>query len=102
VTETDGTVHVFDRTVIGPWQGARHLLGHITDRNGRTTTLTYDAQDRLVRVEDHLGNALRFAYDANNKLVRVSDPLGRQTTFSYTPDGSRLVRIVPPDGTIID
>ena len=100
LTTTNGTVYRFSGAVSGPWPGTRYPLRTITDRDGRITTLTYDAQNRLTRVQDPFGNALTFTYDGASHLSTVTDPLSRVTTLSYDT-GNNLTSLNRPDGTVI-
>src|SRR5690606_37460552 len=43
-------------------------LQTITNRDGRTQTLTYDTGSRLVAVTDDIGRALHFSYDASSRI----------------------------------
>ncbi len=57
-----------------------------TDRNGYTTSLTYDASGRLTTITDPAGRALTVSYNPAGRIAGVSDPIGR--TVSYAYDGS--------------
>ena len=65
-------------------------LTSVTDRNGNTLTLNYEAGvngfKRIKSVSD--GNrSLTFSYlTGTNLLSQVSDPLGRSVTFGYEPN----------------
>jgi len=54
-----------------------------TDHLGRTTSLTYDALNRLVDTTDALGGQTKVAYDGNGNVVSRTDALGRKTTSAY-------------------
>ena len=61
----------------------------ITDRNGNTLTLDYDAQDRLVAIHDTLDNpptnprVINIAYNTNGFIESVTDFIGRQVRYEY-------------------
>ena len=55
----------------------------ITDRAGRTQTLTYNTADRLTRVTDHYGRTLNFSYDSANRIATTTDPNGGITQYTY-------------------
>jgi YD repeat-containing protein len=67
-------------------------LSAIVDRNGNTTTLTYDANDRLATVTDPAGRHLNFTYGGDNQFLVssvTSDPgSGINLTYSYVESHS--------------
>lgn len=73
-------------------------LTSIIDRNGNTTQLTYDGQNRLTTVTDPAGRTLVFSYpDSNSRLVSTVTSLAGTVTYAY--DGDRLQKVTQPDGT---
>ncbi len=68
----------------------------ITDRAGRTQTLSYDAEGRLTSVIDAYGRSLQFAYDSEGHLATLTDPDGTVTSYQYTDD--RLTGVIYADG----
>lgn len=56
------------------------------DRNGNTTTLTYNGS-QLEKVTDPSGRSLTFAYTGPH-IQTITDPIGRTTTFSYDANGN--------------
>ncbi len=54
----------------------------MTDRQGRTTTATYDAVRNLIAVSDPLNETTKFGYYENGKLRTLTDPNGNVTTWS--------------------
>jgi YD repeat-containing protein len=96
----------------------------ITDRNGNTTALSYDASYRLSTVTDavnrHLyfsyaspssflvtgvtsdfGVSLQYAYDGQGRLSQVTYP--DQTTVSYQYDqGSRITAVMDSNGKVLE
>ena len=93
----------------------------IEDKNGNRTTLTYDAQGRLIavtepagraltfeyaspisptlisRVTDHISRAIQFAYNITGELTVVTDVLGYATTMTYDAN-HRLLTITDANG----
>src|SRR5437879_7819035 len=61
------------------FDGTSGMLTSIIDRNGNTTTLTYDGA---------------------NRLVTVTDPVSRHLTFTYGSSSSHLVTGVSSDAGI--
>ncbi len=58
------------------------------DRNGYTTTLTYDGSSRLGMVTDPAGRALAFHYTGTSTLVTsVTDSAGRTVGYTYNSSG---------------
>src|ERR1035441_4873525 len=55
------------------------------DRNGNTTTYTYDASGTVVQsVADARGRTVSFGYNAYDLVTSITDSTGRQATYSYT------------------
>jgi RHS repeat-associated protein len=88
-TTRDGAVETY---------GTNGKLLTITDPQGRTKTLNYDANDRLASVVNTFGQSLAFGYNVSNLLTTITDPAGRVTTFSYDTN-INLVRVQFPDAT---
>lgn len=66
------------------------------DRNGNTTTFTYDGAGRLTRLTDPGNRHTDFVY-ADGFLERVTDPAGRVSVFMHDPTGN-LTQVLMPDG----
>jgi RHS repeat-associated protein len=79
-------------------------ISELQHSNGRTLTLSYDANGRLNTLLDQAGGTTTFEYDATGEyLVRVTSPAG-ETNYTYdtTSTGGRrhaLTSIENPDGT---
>jgi RHS repeat-associated protein len=56
-------------------------LASITDRLGRVTTFTYDANGRLTAVTDALGQTTRYEYYESGALKSLIDPKGNVTSW---------------------
>jgi YD repeat-containing protein len=84
LTFKDGTKKTFDY--------ASGWLKLIVDRNGNTTTLAYDGNNRLITVTDAANRTITFNYpDASSLLVTsVVSPAG---TFTYAYNGQLLVKV---------
>lgn len=94
-------------------------LWSITDRNGNSATLLYDAawnltdlqalnqnrfdfsydsDGRMVGVSDNSGRTEVYSYDSNSNLISATDPLGNVTTYAYDASG-RVLSATLPDGS---
>ena len=71
-------------------------LSSITNRDGRTQTLTYDANNRLITVTDDTGRELDFTYDGSGRIETLTDPAGGVYTYGYDSSGN-LVSVTYPD-----
>ena len=77
------------------------LLIETIDGNGTSTTLRYDAANRvLLRTVDPSGLALTsaYVYDALGRIIQNTDPNGTVTTFRYDRAGQLLQQVIDPDG----
>ena len=74
----------------------------ITDRNGNTTTLTYDGAGRLATVTDPASRHLYFNYaDGSTPLVSsVTSDLGITVSYAYDALG-RLAQLTKADGETV-
>jgi YD repeat-containing protein len=78
-------------------------LTAIIDRNGNSTTLTYDGTNRLVTVTDPASRTLTFTYpNGTSRLVTgISSSVGLSLTYSYDAQ-NRLSQVVKPDQTTVN
>jgi YD repeat-containing protein len=84
------------------FDGTSGMLTTIIDRNGNTTTLTYDGANRLATVTDPVSRQLTFTYGSpsSHLVTGVSSSVGISLTYAY--DGqNRLSQITNPDSTTI-
>src|SRR6266480_1285584 len=84
------------------FDGTSGMLTAIIDRNGNTTTLTYDGANRLATIVDPVSRHLNFTYGSpsSHLVTGVSSDVGISLTYAY--DGqSRLSQITNPDSTTI-
>lgn len=72
-------------------------LIEITDRNGNSLVLDYDAQGQLATVTDADAPTRQLIFTHTNGLIsEVSDFTGRTWTYQYTNNG-RLSQVTSPD-----
>jgi len=94
LTFQNGEQRLFDNTT-----------GHLTaiiDRNGNTTTLTYDSVGRLVTVTDPVSRQLYFNYGNGSSYLVTSVTSNVGVTVSYSYDGQgRLTQVTEPDGSTL-
>lgn len=62
----------------------------------RTTTLAYDALDRLIQSTESGNRVTTFAYDKADRILRVTDPRNNSTEYTYDGFG-QLWRLASPD-----
>ncbi len=74
------------------FSGAGRLLEEI-DRNGHSTTLTYNGSD-LTKATDQAGRSLTFTYSGGH-LVSMSDPMGHATSYTYDVAGNLASTVNP-------
>jgi YD repeat-containing protein len=77
-------------------------LSSIKDRNGNTTTLSYDGSNRLITVTDPASRTLTFTYGGptGNLVTNVNSSVGISLSYSYDSQG-RLTQVTEPDLTTI-
>ncbi len=59
----------------------------VRERNGRTTTLTYNPSNQLMQVTAPTGRNLTFAHDAQGRIIGVTAPDGAITQYAYNANG---------------
>ena len=73
----------------------------VTDANGNATTLTYDANDQLVRIDYPAMAAgtpfVTFGY-LGNQVISATDANGNQTTYGYDPNTGDMLWQRSPSG----
>lgn len=76
----------------------RHVA--TVDRNGSSTSYTYDLAGRLEAITDPVGMVTTLTYSTSTgRLESVLDPVGRQTRFDHDASGN-LVKITDPDMSV--
>jgi RHS repeat-associated protein len=100
----DGSLQTFKTFAGCPYLFATPIyqMTEQRDRNGNTTTLTYDGAGRLQKITDAVGRQITFTYDAWNRIQTITDPLGRATRLVHAMLGAQLVRIMDPDGKTVN
>jgi RHS repeat-associated protein len=104
ITYPDGSLQKFKTFSGCPYLFATPIyqMTEQRDRNGNTTTLTYDATGRLGKITDPFGRPITFTYDGWNRIQTITDPLGRTTRLVHAMFGAQLVRIIDPDNKTVD
>ena len=76
-------------------------LAVTTDQLGRTSTMTYDALDRLTGIDYSLAGTpdVTYAYDRNDRRTQMVDGTGT-TTYAYDELG-RATSITSPGSTVV-
>ena len=64
-----------------------HSLTEFRDKNGHTTSYTYNALGLPITVTDALGNQTTYAYDDKGRQLSVTDAEGGVTSFEYDAVG---------------
>ncbi len=79
------------------------LLLSIVDRNGNTTQLAYDSQNRLTTVTDPAARHLNFTYvsGSSNLVSTAAADVGVSYSYSYDGQG-RLTQVTKPDTTTVN
>jgi YD repeat-containing protein len=94
LTFQNGEQRLFDNTT-------GHLSA-IIDRNGNTTTLSYDSISRLVTVTDPVSRQLNFNYGNGSSYLVTSVTSNVGVTVSYSYDSlGRLSQVTEPDGSTL-
>jgi YD repeat-containing protein len=78
-------------------------LTSIVDRNGSTTTLTYDSISRLVTITDPASRHLTFTYQSPSSLLvtGVSSDVGISISYAYDSQ-NRLSQVTNQDSTTLN
>ncbi|MDN4613517.1 RHS repeat-associated core domain-containing protein [Leifsonia sp. F6_8S_P_1B] len=63
-----------------------------TDNVGRASVYSFDASQRITKVQHPDGTTARFAYDADDNVTASTDENGAKTTYSYDSAGNLLSR----------
>ena len=64
---------------------------------GGDVTLSYDPDDNIESVTDPLNNTTTMVHDVNNRLIQITDPLGQSTTMTRDANGN-VVEIIDRNG----
>jgi RHS repeat-associated protein len=114
ITEPDGSVTAFAASGLFDYAGdtlghrttagyTDNLLTTLTDFQGDTTTVAYNAAGRIISITDAVGRTTLFGYDQTNTLLTsITTPAGT-TTLEYSteisgPRAFALIAVTGPDG----
>jgi YD repeat-containing protein len=75
--------------------GGARLVAAITDRAGRLSQYSYDADGRLTHHVNPAGHTTEYCYDACDDLTELVDAGGNSWTFGYDAQG-RVVLVTGP------
>jgi YD repeat-containing protein len=75
------------------------LLSSVATREGRVTTLAYNANYQLASVTGPFGHQLTFAYDAIGRVRQMTTPDGLSYTYGYD-SLNNLTSVTYPDQTV--
>ncbi|HXB65962.1 MAG TPA: RHS repeat-associated core domain-containing protein [Solirubrobacteraceae bacterium] len=65
-----------------------------TDRNGNTTTINRNSENKIESVSDSSGRKFTFSYNAKGEVESVKDPMGH--TVKYTYESGDLMSVTQP------
>jgi YD repeat-containing protein len=89
-----------DASCTGGHYGCRGQLQQVTDAFGHSTRLTrYNAHGQVEELIDANGLTTTLMYDARQRLLSL-DSGGETTTYAYDPAG-QLTRVTRPDGAYL-
>jgi len=86
----DGTVQTFTHLLNPGSRTPIFFLSSVTDPQGNTVTLSYDANNRLAAITDASAEVTTLTYGLSSdiwKVTKVTDPFGRSASFTYNRDG---------------
>ncbi len=73
-------------------------LSYISDANGDTVNISYNASGVISGVTSSNGQSLTFTSNAQGRITSVADGEGRVTTYTYSANGDQLLSASGPDG----
>ena len=73
-------------------------ISTVTDPENNTTSYTYDALNRIDKVEQPGSIITRYAYDNHGNMITVTDANNNVTTFLYDDMGRIVVNTLPDTG----
>jgi YD repeat-containing protein len=101
LTFLDGSKRTFNHVTSTGYDHISCWLKSIVDRNGNTTTVTYDNNNRPIQVTDPATRTITFSYATPSSLL-VTSVVSNAGTFTYDYDGEgRLTKVTRPDTTFI-
>ncbi len=75
--------------------GTNRYCDSISDENGNTITIAYNASNQVTTVTDPTNRVLSLGY-TNGKVSTITDPLNRQWSLSYDANGNLQTVSNPP------
>ncbi len=98
LTMPDGSVQTFGQPDGSSSYPRRVFLTGVTDPQGNSLSLSYDASNRLTSVQDAEGRSTTFCYDPTRSscstysgssmlISQITDPFGRSAVLSYDSYG---------------
>ena len=74
-------------------------LESITDANGNSITVSYNAAGIISGVTDSNGQSLTFTTNAEGRITSAVDQSGQTVTYTYDASGEHLLSVTTPAGT---
>ena len=96
LTEPDGTEMTL---TADPNTAGRFRLHSIRDLNGNQNTMSYSGA-RLTSFTDSTGDTTTIEYNAQNRVSLIRDAVGRQAAFEYDSSGEHLIAATRRGSTI--
>lgn len=96
--DADNSRWTFTNTVPGSLPILNARLTSITQRNGWTISLTYNAAGQLVQATNAFARSLLFAYNGSGQLGQVTLPDGKLINYIFGSNGA-IQSVGYPDNT---
>ena len=74
-----------------------YKLTRISDASGRSVSLSYNQNGRLLKMTDPANRQIQYEYDANGNLIKITDPAGGTHIHTYDEDHN-LISATNPEG----
>ena len=84
LTLADQTVYKFS---------AAGQLESVADRNGNTTSLSYNEKGQLATIADPSGRTIKFAYNGEGLVESATDPMGHIVKYTYESGSLATVKL---------
>jgi RHS repeat-associated protein len=94
-SEGSGFTLTLEDREVDRFSGTTGRLESITEREGNTTTMTYNGAGQLEKVTDPAGRSLKFSYNGEGLVKSASDPL--EHTIEYGYKEGTLVSVSQPN-----
>ena len=77
------------------------LYSFTEDTNGNKITAGYNnAASEMTSLTDSNGASLTLSYNAQGRLSQITDPAGRIVSYAYDANGEELTSVTGPSGTV--